>query len=293
MSYHAGKTAVAGLGLMGGSLCLALKKAGYSGKLAVYARREETVELARNSGMCNEASTDLEPVVRDADVVVICVPVRRTVELVERMVPYLKPGAVITDVGSTKGWLQRQLQDLPASQGVFFAGSHPIAGSEKTGAENAREDLYEGAVCVVTGCEQLDDEAAQHLENLWRLVGCRVVRMDADEHDRMLARTSHLPHLVSSALARVCGRENGRDQASALCGTGYAGMTRLAGGSADVWCDILETNRDALLDEIRRMEQELAVMRSLLDEYDRETVNEYLREAADARITAKRWGTES
>ncbi|MDD2235894.1 MAG: prephenate dehydrogenase/arogenate dehydrogenase family protein, partial [Kiritimatiellae bacterium] len=259
------KIAILGLGLMGGSLGLALKGRGYGGCVQGYARRAETVRHALEHGLCDHAGSEAPEAVVDADLVVVCVPVLSIPSLIREVRGALKPGAVITDVGSTKAWLHAEVEKILDGTKVSFVGSHPVAGSEKSGAEAARSDLYAGARCVLTGNEATPEPAMLRVATLWNFAGCRVSVMDPESHDRMLARTSHLPHLVSSALAMAVSRPDGGAPEADFCGPGYRSMTRLACGSPGMWRDIFESNRSNLLHEMEAIRSDLAQLHGLIE----------------------------
>ncbi len=246
--------AIIGLGLMGASLALALRKRGYAGRLLGYARKEATRAEALKRGMVDEAHDDPDEAARGASLVVLCAPVRACVDLAAEIAPILPSGTLVTDVGSTKGWIGRQMAGmLPPGA---FVGSHPIAGSEKQGLSAATEDLYEGALTVVTPHLDVSEESAGRVEELWVSAGARVCRMEADDHDRLLARTSHLPHMAAAALAKAIGR-NEAQRVGAFCGTGFRDTTRLAAGSVEMWNDILMTNAPAVAEELLAFKTEV------------------------------------
>ena len=269
--------AILGLGLMGASLSLGLKKRGFAGRILGYARREVTRIQALESGVADAVFSDPSEAVREADVVVVCVPIWSIAQLAEQIVPALKPGAVVTDVGSTKSELLKTMEPLFAESAASFVGSHPIAGSEKTGIEAGDPDLYEGRLTVVCAAE-----GSEVISNLWKLVGSEVVEMSPEQHDAMLASTSHLPHMVAAALARSVAGENPANRAK-FCGTGFKDTTRVASGSADMWVDIIDTNRAALETELNRFHEELQGLIKILQGGKGDDIRRWLEEAAADR----------
>ena len=246
--------AILGIGLMGASLTLGLRKRGFSGRVLGYARREETRTEALERGIVDVATGDPDEAVRGASLVVLCAPIRACADLAAEIAPLLAPDAVVTDVGSTKGWICRQMAGiLPPG---MFVGSHPIAGSEKQGLQAALEDLYAGALTVVTAHLDVPEEAVCRVQALWEAAGARVCRMEPEDHDRLLARTSHLPHVAAAALAKAIGRDSA-EQVGAFCGTGFYDSTRVASGSIDMWNDILATNASAVAEELRAFKTEV------------------------------------
>ncbi len=274
--------AILGYGLMGASLALALKKRGFTGRIYGYARREETRSQALAHGAADEAFADPADAVRNADIVVICVPIWTIAKLAEQIVPALKPGAVVTDVGSTKSELLKLLCPLFKSSPAHFIGSHPIAGSEKTGIEAGNPDLYDGRLCIVCPVESTPAEADALVTDLWKSAGSEVVELSPDEHDAMLASTSHLPHMIAAALSRAVAHGNPAEKAD-FCGTGFKDTTRVASGSADMWVDIIDTNRDALAAEIGRFDEELQGLIQILRSGSDGDIRTWLEDARDDR----------
>jgi len=267
---------------MGASLALALKKRGFSGQIIGYARREETRTQALENGVVNAVFDHPSDAVRDADIVVICVPIWTIAQLAEKIVRTLKPGAVVTDVGSTKSALLKTMDPLFAGGEVHFVGSHPIAGSEKTGLDAGDPDLYDGRLTIVCPSENTPDAAEHAIAALWQAAGSEVVEMSPAQHDAMLASTSHLPHMVAAALARsVAGGDP--SQKADFCGTGFKDTTRVASGSADMWVDIIDTNRAALETELDRFHAELKGLIDILRDGNEGDIRQWLEEAADAR----------
>ena len=275
------RCAIIGLGLMGGSLGLALKRRPGAPEVCGYGRREATRRLALERRAVDRAADSPQAAVRGADLVVFCVPVLSVPDLARRALPALAPGCLLTDVGSTKAHLCAEMRALLAGSPATFIGSHPIAGSEEAGLEAARADLYDGAAAVITPAGSPPDRAAE-LAAFWEGVGCRVIRMEPDEHDRLLARTSHLPHLVAALLAAAVHR--GASAAlGELCGTGFRDATRLAAGSADLWHDVVMTNREAIRAELAHFRGELDRLTALIEASDFEGVRRFLAQSRERR----------
>ena len=260
--------AILGMGLMGGSLGLAARQRGAAARVQAYARREETRQAALAMGAADAVFESAAGAVAGADMVVLCVPVLRIPELLALCVGSLPENCIVTDVGSTKVELGAACETLLAGSGAAFVGSHPVAGSERTGIEAADAALYEGAVTVVTAEPGGDDEAVRRTRALWTAVGSEVVCMSPEAHDRLIARTSHLPHLVASTLVAAVLDEG--DEAARLCGSGFRDTTRVAGGSEEMWHDIVKSNRDSVQAELDRFAQKLDGVREWIrnEEYD-------------------------
>ena len=267
---------------MGASLALALKKRGFGGRLLGYARRETTRNQAAQDDMFDEVFADPAECAAKADIVVICVPIWTIAKLAEKIAGALKPNAVVTDVGSTKSELLKILEPLFAGSNAFFVGSHPIAGSEKTGIEAGDPDLYDGRLTVVCPSDDTPAAAEQAVTGLWKSAGSEVVEMSPAAHDAMLASTSHLPHMVAAALARSVADGDPAGKAD-FCGTGFKDTTRVASGSADMWVDIIDTNRLALEAELARFHEELQGLIHILRSGNGDDIRQWLEEAATAR----------
>jgi prephenate dehydrogenase len=166
--------------------------------------------------------------------------------LAERMRPSLKPGALVTDVGSVKASVVRELEPLMAAAGAHFVGSHPMTGSERMGVANARADLFAHAVCVITPTRKSSSDAVKRIKELWRAVGGRTIRLTPDAHDELVSRSSHLPHVVAAELANYVLSPALPKEQALLCASGFRDTTRIASGSPEMWRDIALANRDHL-----------------------------------------------
>jgi prephenate dehydrogenase len=259
---------IAGVGLIGGSWARALRRAGFAGTLLGF-DTPDAVETVRALGLVDDvAARAPEPTdLREGDLVVLAMPIGATVALLERWTA-VPPGAVVTDVGSTK----RAVCAAAAGLGAAFVGGHPMAGSERSGATAARADLFDGATYLLVGQE---GEALDRVTQTVAALGARPVVVDAEEHDRLVALASHLPQLLSSALAAILA-----ESAEALpAGPGLADMTRLAASPWSVWADILMTNRDVLARPLEEMIEELRRTRDALAAGDREALRRLFERA--------------
>ncbi len=269
-----------GAGLMGGSLGLALRKQGSPLRIQAYARRQETRDALLERGMADAVFADPAEAVQGADLVILCVPVQAMPALLEQAKAGLKSGALVTDVGSTKAWLDVECRAVLADSAAEFIGSHPMCGSEKSGVEAAKADLYEQAVCVI--CAATEQRArVVELAEFWRSLGSRVVELEAKRHDELAAAGSHVPHLAASALVRAAWRED--EGLKDLIGGGFRCSTRVASGEPGMWRDIVESNASAVASELRKLQQELFRVSELLEAEDFDGVYQYLDEAAHWR----------
>lgn len=277
------KVSLLGLGLLGGSLGKSLIAGNHAKRVAGFVRRNERIHEALHAGVAHEASMNLEEVVRDADLVVLCTPVLKMLPVTEAMQSYLKPGALVTDVGSVKGPLVQLLEPLIAKANATYIGSHPMAGSEQQGLAHARSDLFQGATCVVTPTQNSPEKAIEKIQHLWRQVEGIPELMDAKEHDIRVARCSHLPHVTATMLADwILAPEHG-DQQAKLCSTGFKDTTRVASGSPEMWCDILASNKIALLNSLDSFEEQCQKVRKWIHEEDDAALYQWLKEGKSKR----------
>jgi prephenate dehydrogenase len=258
--------AIVGVGLIGGSIGLALRKSHLARHVIGIGRRLESLRTAENRGAVTEVSTDLRQGVASANFVVVCTPVEQVPEFVAAAAKACKPDTIITDVGSTKGVIVAACDKaLADSKGLWasFVGSHPLAGSERTGVEFAREDLFEDRTTVITPTLETRADAASRVEAFWQGLGSKVVRMSPDTHDAGIAVTSHLPHLVASALAAATPAE-----LTPLTATGWGDSTRIASGDVELWRQIFLDNRANTLKALAPFERVLSELRMALETGD-------------------------
>jgi len=265
---------VVGVGLIGGSVGLALKRR-FGARVRVTGVGRDLPRLRRavRRGAVDRVTTDIADGVKHADLVVVCTPVETIVEHIDRLAPHISRSTVITDVGSVKKPVLDGVRVLRRSYpGLRFVGSHPVAGSERSGIGNSQADLFDGAWCAVCSDGAAADRGAVRLVlSFWRMLGARVVRMTAAAHDRMLAATSHAPHLLSYALSRAMHR--GRER-PLLTGGAYRDMTRIAGSNPALWSWICWMNRGWVRKELERVLRELGILRRRLG--NRPALEKYL-----------------
>jgi len=252
-------------GLIGGSVARAAKARGAARRVVVWARRPETRLAIGEQPWCSATCETPQEAVKGSDMVVIAAPVDRIMPLARDVAPFLGEGAVVTDVGSVKGAISRE---GPAAVGAKarFVGSHPMAGSEKTGWENGRADLFEGRTCFVTPVAASTAEAAAKVARLWHDLGAEVVTVDPDQHDEIVAHISHLPQVLASSL---CAFLSTRDHSwRNYAGAGLRDTTRIAASDPKLWRGILEENRDEVLRALKHFEDELHALKSALANRD-------------------------
>jgi prephenate dehydrogenase len=242
------KITIIGVGLLGGSIGLAVRRRKLvpPGGVAGFVRRAGSLKDCEKAGAVDFATTDLLAAVSNADLVILCTPLAQMLPRVQEMLPALKRGAIMTDVGSVKASVVRELEPLVAKAGAHFVGGHPMAGAEKTGVGAASAVLFANAVCVVTPTRKTNLVAVRKVEQFWKSLGARTLRLAPEEHDLLVSRSSHLPHVVAATLAsHVLNSANPKHQA-ALCADGFRDTTRIASGSPEMWRDIALANRKHL-----------------------------------------------
>ena len=271
------RLSILGVGLLGGSIGLALKSATTDYKIIGYGHRTESLQAALRMGAIDEMTLDLAASIRQANIVILCTPVSTFRQIFDKIKGELSPGTIVTDVGSTKRSICRLAEEM-LPQGVHFVGSHPMAGSEKRGVDAARADLFRNALCITTPTSKTNSDALRQIESLWQKLGMRVTRLNPDDHDRFLADVSHLPHLLAAALTLIQS-----DSSLALAGKGFFDTTRIAGGDGGLWRDIFVDNADNLHISLTKLRQELDRFESLLKPEHAEQLKAYLDKAAGRR----------
>ena len=263
-------------GLLGGSLAMAIRRRMPGAEIRVWARREESIEKVRVLGLADEASTDAAAIAKGAGLILFCMPVGAMPEVAQRIVSVVNPDAVITDVGSVKQSVVEKLGAIFSGHAQFI-GSHPMAGSEQAGIEAAREDLFEGAVTILTPEDKANKETVATLAKFWEGVGCRVAIARPRIHDEAVALISHLPHLAAAALVQSALRVY--PAALEWRGNGFLDTTRVALGPPEMWAGILMENREAVKKAIHAMIENLSEVTKLLDAEETGALEDYLAEA--------------
>ncbi len=258
------KITIIGVGLLGGSIGLAARKFRVAKEIAGFVRSKKSISDCEKFGATDFATTDLLVAVSNSDLIILCTPLAQMLPLAKQFMPALKRGAIVTDVGSVKAGVVRELETLVQKSGAHFIGSHPMAGAEKTGVAAARENLFEDAVCVLTPTKKSNANAIRKLEQFWKSLGARVLKMDAAQHDLFVSRSSHLPHVIAATLANLVLNPASPKQQAALCANGFRDTTRIASGSPEMWRDITLANRknlsrslDAFVAELKKFQAAL------------------------------------
>ena len=285
MRLHFTQAVIIGVGLIGGSLGMILRRKELASSVVGVGRRVENLKTAVNVGAIDRYVVDSKEAVRDADLVILATPVDTYERHLNEWASCLRPGAIVTDVGSVKGDLVVQSERrMPA--GVHFVGAHPIAGKEKTGAAAGSEDLFSGRRCILTPTQQTNPQALEQVESLWQEAGAVVLTMDPYLHDKILGAVSHLPHVAAfalmNALVDIRTAVPGLDLAG-HSGGGLRDSTRIAASSPEMWRDIFLWNRDNVVAWIQAYERSLGELRQLIQAGDAAGVEKMLERAKEER----------
>jgi len=271
---------ILGGGLLGGSLALALAALGNPPKVQLWARKQETVEEALAIGITN-VTTDLAAAVKDATLIILAVPVGAMASLVAKVLEAGIPaGCLFTDVGSVKRGPHRSIPPLLVDSGSHFIGSHPMAGSERNGLSAVSARLFQNAACLLTNDHRAPADQAAALEHFWKSIGCRTAWMSAAIHDELVARISHLPHLIAASAARVCLKDHTEGR---FGGGGLRDTTRVAAGNPTMWAEIVTENREALIGPLQETIADLQQILSLLTHAEQEKIHTWLVTAKQRR----------
>lgn len=273
------RIAIVGVGLLGGSVAKAIRRADSQIMIVGVSRTKATRDSALELGVVDEAHESIEAGCRDCDVVVIATPVDRIASQAIQVATVTSESCLITDVGSTKAGIVNAIADSPAA--TKFVAAHPIAGSEKTGVQHATADLFDGKLVIITPTESTTSRRREQAETFWRMTGGHCITMSPDEHDEQLAIVSHVPHLISSLVAKLTPAE-----ASTLTGSGWRDITRVAAGDPPMWAAICQENRQAIVRKLQHYSAELSHMTKVLEDGDDDALLAWLTEAQVARKSA-------
>jgi cyclohexadieny/prephenate dehydrogenase len=253
------KIALIGIGLIGSSLAHVVRREGLGGHVSVSTRSAETLKRAEELGLGDSWHADPRDAVRDADLIIISVPVGSSGAVAEQIAPALKPGAILTDVGSTKGSVVAQVTPF-VPEGVHFVPGHPIAGTEHSGPEAGFADLFEGRWCILTPAPGTDAEAVARLTRFWERCGSKVDEMDVAHHDMVLAIVSHLPHIIAYNIVGTADDLQTVTESEVIkySASGFRDFTRLAASDPTMWRDVCLHNKEAILEMLARFSEDLS-----------------------------------
>lgn len=277
------KLIIFGVGLIGGSVALALKKQANAPLCVGIGRNKANLDQALALHVIDAAETDIASALTDADMVLIAAPVAQTKSILQSIKPHLNTKTIITDAGSTKTDVLAIAQVVLGSQANQFVGGHPIAGAEKSGATAAMADLYIDKNVVLTPSSNSSNEAINKVRQLWQDCGANVLEMSAEKHDSIFATVSHLPHVLAFALVADMASRDNAEELFNFAASGFRDFTRIAGSSPEMWRDISLANKAALLDEITAYEQALSKLKQTLANEDGKALQALFERASEAR----------
>jgi prephenate dehydrogenase len=282
------KLVIIGVGLIGGSFALALRKAEQVKHIVGVGRSPENMQCALKLGAIDEIANSLPSALKNADVVFLAIPVGQTGKTMGKISPHLESGTIVTDAGSTKRDVIAAARTHLTNHLENFVPGHPVAGAELSGAAAADPDLYRDKNVVLTPLNETSAAAVKRVEELWQACGAQVFQMSADRHDEILATVSHLPHVLAFALMHQisgAGHADGPEPDDLLrfAGSGFRDFTRIAGSSPEMWRDICLGNREALLSQLDAYQSELTAVREMLVRGDGEALRTVFTNAREAR----------
>jgi cyclohexadieny/prephenate dehydrogenase len=263
------KIAFIGIGLIGSSLARVIRRDGLAGSIVACARTEQTRQTALDLDLADSATGDVAEAVNDADLIVLCTPIGAYSAIAKQMSAALKPGAIVTDVGSVKrSVIEAVTPHLPP--GVHFVPSHPIAGTENSGPEAGFDSLFEDRWLVLTPEPGTDEVAVEQVAELWRRTGSKIERMDPDHHDQVLAITSHVPHLIAYTIVGTATdlEDRLKSEVVKFAASGFRDFTRIAASDPVMWRDIFLNNKDAVLEMLGRLTEDLSGLQRAIRDGD-------------------------
>ena len=278
-----GRLTILGLGLIGGSLAKALKQNNAINEVVGWGHREASLQKGIELGVIDHYSLDLAEAVKDADIVVIATPTLIAESMIEKLVPLVSASTIITDVASVKGNLLRAAQRAFGREPANLVLAHPIAGSEQSGVTAAKTDLFVNHRVIVTPTKRTSKEALETIESMWQATGALLSRLDVDEHDEILAATSHLPHIAAYALVDAFAGDPAQREIFKYAAGGFRDFTRIASSDPTMWRDIALANSEALLKSIDLFSEHLAQMRAAIASGDSEKLFATFTRAKQAR----------
>ncbi len=269
------KVAIIGLGLIGGSLGLAIKQKKLAEKVLGFPHREQTIAEALSMGAIDEGSMDLKIGLAEADLIFICTPLSVIIPKLKEILPYIKPGTIITDVGSVKEDIVKEAKKI-VPKGIKFIGGHPMAGKEKVKLSAAEANLFEGRAYILTG-------SSKKLEKIIQRIGGRLIKMKPKQHDQIVAAVSHLPLAVASTLVKAVSSPEGIKDIQEIASSGFRDTTRIASGDPQLGKDIFTMNQKAVLKQLRNFKKSLKELEQMIKKGEGEAVFNYLKQAKDFR----------
>ena len=277
---------IIGPGLLGASIAMSVHQKKLAKEIHLWARNEDKRATCLKSNWCNHVHESLEGAVKNSDFVIFCTPVDTIIPILKTIAPHLNPNTIVTDVGSVKESICTQASTITTNASFQFIGSHPMAGSEKSGMEHASVELLKQGTCIITPNECTDALALEKVTQFWSQLEMNPVHMSPQDHDSLIAKISHLPHIVASALA--ASLSDIPDNQFSFAGGGLKDTTRVAGGSPKLWQSIIAQNSDQILKSINQFEQSLKALKSSLAEEDLDGLHKILQDGQLVRKTIEK-----
>jgi len=267
------RVAFIGIGLIGSSMARVMRRDNLAGSIIACARRQETLDACLRLGIADEVTSDYATAVKNADLIVIASPISTNESIAKAIAPHLKAGAIITDVGSVKQAVIAAIAPhLPA--GVHFVPAHPLAGTEHSGPESGFAELFQGRWCILTPLPNTDSAALEKVTMFWRKAGSNIETMQPDHHDKVLAITSHLPHLIAFTIVGTADdlAEDLKQEVIQYSASGFRDFTRIAASDPVMWRDIFMNNREAVLEVLQRFTEDLTALQRAIRRGDGESL---------------------
>ncbi|MEO5359857.1 MAG: prephenate dehydrogenase/arogenate dehydrogenase family protein [Nitrospirota bacterium] len=274
------KTAIIGVGLIGATVALAMKRHGLTEKICGFGRNETNLKNARARGIIDDYALNLRDLAEGADLVIFAAPVRAFKPIAGEIAPYLKVGAIVSDVGSVKGALVYEMESA-MPEGVAFIGAHPIAGNDKSGFDAADPGIFIGAKCIITPTRNTKKSAYQTIITMWERFGCKVEILSPERHDEILSSISHLPHIAAYALVNTVQKLN--PGFFSYSGPGFMDTTRIAMSSAEIWRDICILNKDNILAHLFAYTRQLENIMAYINDLDWTSLTHEFEKSVEVR----------
>jgi cyclohexadieny/prephenate dehydrogenase len=276
MAHIYDRVALIGLGLIASSMCHAMRRAGLAGEIVGYAKSAESRDIAREIGLCDHVYESAADAAKDADLVVLCVPVGAMEAVAREIGPVLKAGATVSDVGSVKRTVIEAVEPF-VPEGVHFIAAHPLAGTEHSGPHSGFAELFDNRYCILVPVEGSDRDAVARLTRFWQDLGALTEEMDAEHHDLVLAVTSHTPHLIAYTMVGVADdlRRVTDSEVIKYSAAGFRDFTRIAASDPTMWRDVFLNNKEATLEVLGRFTEELFALQRAIRQGDGDHLHEY------------------
>ncbi len=282
-SFHIRKLALIGVGLIGGSLAMALREQKVIGEVVGVGRSIENLQLAKSMGVVDSYTHHVAEAAKDADMIVIATPVGTFEQILSDLLPVLAPDAIVTDVGSIKGEIIRSAIELMGDRVQQFVPAHPIAGGEKSGVQAAFSHLFVDHNTIITPLVQTSAVSKARIEQMWRLVGARVVDMPISAHDQVLGVTSHLPHIIVYALINYLAKQEDQETHYQFAAGGLYDLTRIASSDAVMWRDICMSNKEKIVPIVREYADELLQVAAQIEAGQADDIEQRFNQAKRTR----------